>query len=207
VPQIGPSLSRKGGIRLHPVRDGVIPPVADRNRVLHRDRGGNVLTDVTNMQTGYCTGVKSPLTLEGGPVLKSTPVVPTHNPKRDLGLFPQLIGDVWVQGVGSNKHVVRTVDLGDKPIPSVPSRRRAASRQGAPVRRNDGPERAPRGNPIGSPDRLPNALIDAFIIGMHKQASKKKGKKVPPLKITKEMRRLARLEIQRRADIARYCEK
>lgn len=213
IDQSGPSINRKGGIRLHPIRDGVIPLVAERNRVQHRDRGGNKLTDVTNMHTGYCVGVTSPLMFDegAGPVLDCTPVVPVHNPKRDGGVLPQLIGTLWVQGTGSNKHVIRTEDMGDKLIPSVPSRRRAASRGKTAQRSNDGPERASRASRAASATAVPTGLVDAYIMGMHRNAfyakKKNKGKTLPKLVITKEMRRYARLELARQADIRAYCKK
>lgn len=204
-------MHRRGGIRLHPIRDGVIPTCADPNRVKHLDRGGNTLTDITDPSTGFCMGVTSPLTIEGGPVLESTPVVPVHNPKRDYGLVPQYDSTtgVWWQGTGSNRRVIRTVSDGDKRLPSMPPRQRAASGRKTSQR---GAQRAagassqrPTGN--GSAVEITRDMIDAFIVGMHKKAYQAKGKTPPPLKITKYMRKMARLEIQRQQDIQRYCAK
>lgn len=203
IPQVGPSLSRKGGIRLHPLRDGVIPLTTEA-RVRRRDIGGNLYTEVTNPSTGMCTGVTSPLTIEGGPVLEPTPVVPVRNPKRDAGLLPQLAGNgVWTQGAGSARRVIRTVDQGDSPLPSLPPRRGHQTRRGAAPSAAQRAGGTPTGGNRGASTRLPNALIDAYILGLAKQAAK--GKPLPPVKITPLMRRVARADIARKADIARFC--
>lgn len=204
-------MHRRGGIRLHPIRDGVIPTCADPNRVKHLDRGGNTLTDITDPSTGFCMGVTSPLTIEGGPVLESTPVVPVHNPKRDYGLVPQYDSatGVWWMGTGSNRRVIRLVSDGDQRLSSMPPRRGATKRPNGPQR---GAQRAagtttPRPTGNGPDVEITRDMIDAFIVGMHKKACQAKGKTPPPLKITKYMRKMARLEIQRQQDIQKYCAK
>lgn len=202
VPRSGPSMSTRGGIKLHPLRDGVIPLTSEA-RVAHRDRGGNVYTEVTNPSTGFCDRVTSPLTIEGGPVLQSQPVVPTHNPKSDAGLFPCRRGGVWMQGVGAGRRVIRTTDMGDEPIPSMPSRHGRATREGAAPRAASGASGASGDTRTHRAARLPTALIDAYIQGL---AERKAKRRLPPVKITPQMRKLARLELARQKDIREYCD-
>lgn len=208
IPQNGPSINRKGGLRLHPIRDGVIPLMRE-GRMVHRDSGGNVYQEITNPSTGMCMGVTSPLTIQESdkPVLIPTPVVPVDNPKRDAGLLPQfdLATGTWYEGSGSRVRAIRTVDMGDSLLPSVPTRRGHANRKGRapqPTRAPDGPSRPTK--PTTTVPRLSNALIDAWILGTAQK--KAKGKPVPTFKITPLMRRLARAEIARQADIAQYCQ-
>lgn len=195
VPQLGPSINRKGGVRLHPVRDGVIPTVREAH-LTRRDRGGNLFEEVTDPSTGFCQRVTSPLLNTDLPsVIEGRPVVPTRNPVRDAGLLPQPVGNgVWVQGAGSRRRVLRTVALGDALLPSAPGGNRTPSRKGSRTVATEAdsvrPPRAPS---------IPRDLIDAFI--RTKAASLGK----PNVKITKEMRKLARLEIARQQDIARFC--
>jgi len=61
-------------MRLHPVDDGLIRFPEERTLTTH-DRGGNPLRDVINPDTGFCTGVTSPLTVpDGMSVMQPTPV-------------------------------------------------------------------------------------------------------------------------------------
>lgn len=200
-----PSLSRRGGIRLHPLRDGVIPWEREPGRLLHRDSGGNVYQEVTNPATGMCQAVTSPLTIEGGPVLEPTPVVPVHNPTRDAGILPQLDANtgVWYIGTGNSRRALRTVGMGDAALPSIPPRTGRGTPTTTAQRASRGADGA-SGRP-GSPtvNRLPQALIDAYIQGL---AERKAGRKLPPVKITKLMRKLARLELARQQDIRQYCD-
>jgi hypothetical protein len=59
-------------VRLHPVKDGLIPEPHERGLTV-RDRGGNRLVDLISPDTGFCTGVTSPLTMSGESVFPGTP--------------------------------------------------------------------------------------------------------------------------------------
>jgi hypothetical protein len=205
IPQTGPSINRKGGVRLHPVRDGLIPLVREVARVRERDSGGNVYTEVTNPSTGFCMGVTSPLTIEGGPVLIPQPVVPEHNPVRDAGLLPQRDQrtGTWYLGTGTNRRVIRTVADGDKVLPSIPPRHGRVTREGGAPRGTHAARGTGTGTVRGASTRLPVALIDAYIQGL---AERKAGRKLPPVRVTKDMRRYARLELARQKDIRDFCD-
>lgn len=61
-------------MRLHPVDDGLLRSPEERTLTTH-DRGGNTLRDVIHPETGFCTGVTSPLTVpDGTRVITPTPV-------------------------------------------------------------------------------------------------------------------------------------
>lgn len=61
-------------MRLHLVDDGLLRSPEERTLTTH-DRGGNRLRDVTDPNTGMCTGVTSPLTIpDGTRVINPTPV-------------------------------------------------------------------------------------------------------------------------------------
>lgn len=55
-------------MRLHPAKDGLIP-FPDERTLIRRDRGGNRLRDRIDPQTGFCTGVTSPMLSNGVHVL------------------------------------------------------------------------------------------------------------------------------------------
>lgn len=55
-------------MRLHPAKDGLIP-FPDERTLIRRDKGGNRLRDRVDPQTGFCTGVTSPLLSNGVHVL------------------------------------------------------------------------------------------------------------------------------------------
>lgn len=203
----------KGGIRLHPIRDGVIPTVREA-RLRHRDQGGNILTEVTNPSTGLCDHVTSPL-LEVEllpPVFTARPVVPTKNPKRDTSVLPQKAPNgTWYQGTGNNKRAIRTTELGDKPLPLVAGRRTPGNRKGATSRASKAAAPTPTGRQTGRPDiRMPTELVDAYIVGKFLEALRKvQGKKAQlpkGFKITPEMRKAARAAIRHEQDVAVFCD-
>lgn len=115
-----PSLSRRGGVRLHPIKDGTAPIGEALTGMRFRDRAGNKLRDVVNPVTGYCTGVESALESEprnqvGQPVRPG--VSGTHTSyTRSICLEKRAAGDreYWTDEDGT---VVRTVDMGESPIP------------------------------------------------------------------------------------------
>lgn len=51
-------------MRLHPVKDGLIP-MPDERGMTRRDSGGNKLIDIVSPDTGFCVGVRSPLSIAG----------------------------------------------------------------------------------------------------------------------------------------------
>ena len=55
-----PSMSRRGGVRLHPIKDGVLRHPHERT-VTHRDFMGNKLRDVIDPRTGFCMYAQSPV--------------------------------------------------------------------------------------------------------------------------------------------------
>lgn len=59
---------RWANMRLHPAKDGLIP-FPDERTLIRRDKGGNRLRDRIDPQTGFCTGVTSPLLANGVHVL------------------------------------------------------------------------------------------------------------------------------------------
>ena len=59
-------------MRLHPVKDGLIPLPHERGMTV-RDKGGNRLVDVVDPETGYCVGTRSPLSVKGK-VMKAAPI-------------------------------------------------------------------------------------------------------------------------------------
>lgn len=214
VPQKGPSMFLKGGIRCHPVRDGLIPLTREQ-AMRHRDQGGNLYTEITNPHTGNCQRVTSPLDTGGVAVIQPTPMVPLTSAKRDAGIFPQKRGKVWTQGVGDRMRTLRTVDMGDDRLPSCPPSGGSSTGKGhGSVKPNPhgGPSSASRNHP----PRIPVMLVDAFILGVAQRAANTKARKarvkaptltLGDLKITPHMRKLARLEIARQQDIKAYCAK
>lgn len=56
-----PNISRRGGIRLHPIKDGSAPIGENLMWIRTRDRSGNKLRDVVDPRSGLCVGVTSPL--------------------------------------------------------------------------------------------------------------------------------------------------
>lgn len=104
-------------MRLHPAEDGLIP-TPDERGVTVRDRGGNKLTDVVSPITGFCVGVRSPLTSDGISVrpAKSISGGKGVDTRYDLeqGVYYDLVRESETAPVGL---VVRTVDMGDDSLP------------------------------------------------------------------------------------------
>jgi len=68
------------------IRDGLMP-MPDERGMKKVDRGGNRLVDVVNPETGYCVGVRSPLTVKDG-VHVIDYVPPKGAPAPDVRLVP-----------------------------------------------------------------------------------------------------------------------
>jgi hypothetical protein len=111
-----PSLSRRGGVRLHPIKDGTAPIGQSLAGLRLRDKAGNKLRDVVNPLTGYVMYVES--ALESPPRNQiGQPVQPgisgTHTQyTRDLCLENR--EGFWTDDEGN---VVRTFSMGDEPLP------------------------------------------------------------------------------------------
>lgn len=111
-----PSLSRRGGVRLHPVNDGTLLHPHERG-VTKRDFMGNKLRDVINPITGFCTHVVSPVL--GGKInqgVSGSPTVETEraNVTKHNGAY-----------FDSEGRHVRTTDMGDDILPYVAAPPRA----------------------------------------------------------------------------------
>lgn len=111
-----PSLSRRGGVRLHPIRDGSAPIGESLTGMRYRDRAGNKLRDVINPITGYCIGAESSLeSAPRNPV--GQPVQPgisgTHTSYTRSACLERREG-FWTDEDGT---VIRTLDMGESPIP------------------------------------------------------------------------------------------
>lgn len=106
-----PSMSRRGGTRLHPIKDGTAPMGEQLMGLRFRDKSGQKLRDTVNPRTGFCTGVTSPL--EGEVSGKGTSgshnaqtrraaVTKVHVPKKNCSVY-----------VDDEGFTIRTTDMGD----------------------------------------------------------------------------------------------
>lgn len=187
-----PSMSRRGGVRLHPINDGVIRHSYERG-VTHRDFMGNKLRDTINPQTGFCNGVISPVL--GGRVGQGTSGSPTvesargYVTKRDGHYFDGLTGT----------HL-RTLDMGDEPLPSAPR-----SNDTAPTKkpRSVAPSGSKRA--VSDMSRVPGATgRDGRITKADVVAYLKAMAKGRPFAVTPQALKLGRAALEaKRADAAR----
>lgn len=106
-------------MKLHPAKDGLLP-LPDERGLTVRDKGGNRLVDVVSPQTGFCTGVRSPLTTTGKSVLPATPVgAGSAGPGMDVRfdqtqeVYYDLVRSEASEPIGI---VVRTCADGDAPL-------------------------------------------------------------------------------------------
>jgi hypothetical protein len=104
-------------VRLHPAKDGLLPHPDERG-MTRRDRGGNPLRDVTDHETGFCTGVTSPLLSSG------LSVIPHVSPSGGVGPDTRFSAErqVYYDMVRSSETapiglVVRTTTDCDGPLP------------------------------------------------------------------------------------------
>lgn len=121
-----PSMSRRGGVRLNPVTDGIIDHQRHMASVLRRDNFGAKLIDVVNPTTGMFSHVRSNL--------HSTPTNPVgcSTMKSGVSGSPNAEtrdGDYRVRVARKGQHagrkvytdeqgrVVRTTDMGEEPLP------------------------------------------------------------------------------------------
>lgn len=191
-----PSMSRRGGVRLHPVKDGVMLMPWERG-IQTRDQVGNKLRDVIHPVTGFCIGVVSPIL--GGEVNKGTSGSPTVEVCR--GMVTRDSAGLYHDQDG---RVIRTEAMGDCPLPTSKQNRnrstgtqtRSAGRSGrssaasgrAPDMRN-----VPGGT--GRNGSITKADVHAFIKAMSKGR---------PVQVTPQVYALAKAALEaRRADAAR----
>lgn len=119
-----PSMSRRGGTRLHPVRDGVINMQAGQQYIRTRDYMGQKLRDYSNPRTGmysHSTSVAESDPLNGA---RSTTFVSgvNGNPTGQLKLLASSVvdsaaGRVYLDDEG---RVIRTTAMGEAPVIARP---------------------------------------------------------------------------------------
>lgn len=190
-----PSMSRRGGVRLHPVKDGIMLMPWERG-IQTRDQVGNKLRDVINPRTGFCMGVVSPIL--GGQVNQGTSGSPTVEVCRGMvtkhaGLYHDQDG-----------RVIRTEAMGDCPLPTSKRNRdrstgtntRSADRSGrssAASARTPDMRNVPGGT--GRNGSITRADVLAFIKAMAKGR---------PVQVTPQVYALAKAALEaRRAEAAR----
>ena len=105
-----PSLSRRGGIRLHPINDGTAPLGEQLTMLRHRDKLGNKLRDVVDPNSGLCIGVTSPL--EGPVSGKGTAGSHTVETRR-AAVEKVTVRDHKIYVDEETGFVIRTVDMGN----------------------------------------------------------------------------------------------
>lgn len=107
-----PSMSRRGGTRLHPIKDGTAPMGEQLTMLRHRDKSGQKLRDVIHPVTGYCIAVTSPL--EGPVSGKGTAGSHTAETRRAAVVH---VPEKQVYADEETGFVIRTCDMGDNPRP------------------------------------------------------------------------------------------
>jgi hypothetical protein len=115
-------LGPEDGVRRHP----------DERGVTLRDRGGNKLVDVVNPHTGFCVGVRSPMSPEGASVRQARTVVPKkgrYSELGDPGIPEKLTRTDKTVYVDFEGRVVRTCDMDDEALPVAYVNVRAAKEE------------------------------------------------------------------------------
>ena len=145
-----PSMNRRGGVRVHPIKDGGINPESSSQYIRTRDFAGNKLRDVVDPSTGFVTDVVS--NLESGVVN----FVGREREANDsisggaTGTLKYLASKVRVDSAGNKVYLdeagrrIRTTDMGETPGAAVPraatpdrsakTRKRGGSVAGRPVK-------------------------------------------------------------------------
>jgi hypothetical protein len=170
-----PSMSRRGGVRLHPVADGRLNMEASQQYLRTRDFAGNKLRDHVNPTSGMFTHCTS--------LIESSPLNPVGTAPEDMKsgvsgadnaatrLLPKKTvhtpaGRVYLDEAGQ---VIRTTDMGDSPViarpriadPSTttkPSKGRRSVSARAPKR---AVPQTPGGT--GPSGRITDADVEAFV--------------------------------------------
>lgn len=194
-----PSLSRRGGVRLHPIRDGVLRLPEERTLQM-RDQCGNKLRDVTDPRTGFCSGVISPLI--GGQVNKGTSGSATVEIKRALVIRE---GAVYLDEEG---RVIRTEAMGDSPLPTCKRNRGASNVPQTKKEPRNVALRAASGRPV-DPRTVPGGTgANGEITREDVRAYLRALSKGRPHKETPDLLRMARKALEaKRAEAARKMYK
>jgi hypothetical protein len=103
-------LGPEDGVRRHP----------DERGVTLRDRGGNKLIDVVNPHTGFCVGVRSPMSSDGEIVRPARTVVPKkgrYSEMGDSGVPEKITRADKTVYVDFEGRVVRTCEMDDEALP------------------------------------------------------------------------------------------
>lgn len=120
-----PSMSRRGGVRLHPAKDGLLNTEAGLQYIRTRDIGGNKLVDIVDGDTGYCVGTTSKL--------ESEPINPAGCSTMRSGVsgtasgtLKYLPASIRVDSTGTRVYLdedgrrIRTTDQGEAWVGAVP---------------------------------------------------------------------------------------
>lgn len=199
-----PSMSRRGGTRLHPIRDGVAPMGEQLFWLRTRDTSGQKLADITHPRTGMCVGVRSPLECEpnnvvGGPQMPG--VSGSHNVETRRAAV-QYVPEHKVYVDEETGLVIRTTAMGDQLRPVACVLRSAQPKKERRVKRDNGGNAKPGAHVPGGTGKdgaITKADCEALIRAMAKGRS---------VTITKDMMINARrLLIQKRNQAAKVIKK
>lgn len=172
-----PSMSRRGGTRLHPINDGVLNPASSSQTLRTRDAFGGKLRDVTNPVTGmYSHSVSliesAPLNPVGCDEIKSG-ISP--NPTGQLRLLPSSVRldktgrKVYLDEAGRR---IRTTDMGEEAGAAVPrcatpsTTRRGGKRSGSVAPRPVKSSKPTVPGGTGPGGRITDDDIRSFVIAM-----------------------------------------
>lgn len=171
-----PSMSRRGGVRLHPVADGRLNMEASQQYLRTRDFAGNKLRDHVNPVTGMYTHSTS--------LIESSPLNPVGTAPEDMQsgvsgsdtastrLLPKR---VLVDSTGNHVYldeegrVIRTTDMGDSPViarpriadPSTTTKPRKGRRSVSARTPKRAAPQTPGGT--GPNGRITDADVEAFV--------------------------------------------
>lgn len=187
-----PSL-RRGSVRAHPLKDGVINTNSHLEYGLTRDRNGNRITAVIDPTTGFCVGVRSnlmsaPNNCAGQPIKPGIAGTITRDTQVCL-IQRDLVGTYFtVDPASTAKRAIRTTTHGDDPLPGLRPSEPSQPLKERAVRNPSAPKRATPGA-TGPAGRITTADCDAMIRALAKGR---------PVQITAAMRKVARQLIKDR---------
>ncbi len=124
-----PSMSRRGGTKLHFLKDGVLNPLSSQETIRTRDASGNKLRDVTNRLTGMhshsWTMLESAIV---NPIGTAPGRMKSGVSGSATGTLKQLPSSVRLDTQGRKVYLdencrrIRTTDMHENPIGAVPAR-------------------------------------------------------------------------------------
>lgn len=163
-----PSMSRRGGVRLNPLTDGVLNMQASSQYIKTRDDHGQKLRDVTDPQTGMY--LRSVSALESTPnyaVGMDEPSQPpvNGNPTGTLRMLPS---EVRLDSSGrkvyldENGRAIRTLDMGEAPVVAVP-RNASPDTDTVPRKKGRNVKRTGRTGQSSAPVRVPGTATGTKI--------------------------------------------